>query len=392
MDKVSSNRVAAIVQTGSGIVDPLSYNVQAIGQAKGMVKLGLSVDFYANFKNISRPTVIYKFKNRKLRVVPVKKVKIFREIVYFPGLIKRVTSMDYCFIQVGGDSQLMTPLILRAARRSGIMTVFIQGMYKNYKGYKYIFQLFFDRIFKQMIVANSDFVFAKTTMAKSYLLSKKYTDVNLFPIGLDIVRELDNQDLLRLTSEFKAKFDTLLLYIGKIEPRRNPKFLLQVLAALRDDGLSIGLLAVGQGPQYREFQNWIHEMSLDNCVLHIERVDNSEVHILYKHSDIFLLPTNYEIYGMVVMEALYRGCPVISTPEGGPLDILVSQEYGYCVDLKVSKWVQTIKTMLDVEQYDPQLRARRVDYIKNSFQWYELGKVFIERIGLIGFIKGNKIG
>ncbi len=385
---LNSNPVAAIVQTGSALVDPSSYNVQAIGQAKGMMELGWNVDFYANFRGISELTVIHRAGDCELRAIPVKGVQLFREIVYFPGLVKLVTHSDYSFVQVGGDSQLMTPLLLKSAKRAGTPTIFIQGMYQHYRGYKRLFQKAFDFLFKKTIIQNADYIFAKTPIARDYLLNKGYSAIKLFPIGLDVPETKDNSELSDLIATFKAQFDTLLLYIGKIEPRRNPKFLLQVLAGLKDTGLSVGLLIVGQGPQESELKLWIDEIGLGVSVLHLNRIENSESHILYKKADAFLLPTNYEIYGMVMLEALYWGCPVISTPEAGPLAILTKPEYGVCVELDVHRWVEIILRILKSETLNPQQREHRSRYIKTQFSWVELGKVFLQNIGLTKTSKG----
>lgn len=390
MVPLNSNPVAAIVQTGSGLVDPSSYNVQAIGQAKGMMALGWNVDFYANFRGISDPAVIHRVGDRELRAIPVKGVQLFKEIVYFPGLVKLVTGPDYCFVQVGGDSQLMTPLLLKSAKRAGLPTVFIQGMYQQYRGYKRWFQKAFDFLFKKTIIHNADYVFAKTPMAHDYLQNKGYSDVKLFPVGIDDPETKDNGELSDLVATFKSQFDTLLLYIGIIEPRRNPKYLLQVLAGLKETGLSVGLLIVGQGPQETELKLWIDEMSIGDSVLHLHRIDNSETHILYKKADAFLLPTNYEIYGMVVMEALYWGCPVISTPEAGPLSILTKPEYGVCVELDVHRWVEIIPKILKIETLNLKLSEQRSRYIKSQFRWVELGKVFLQHICLTKAGKVNE--
>jgi len=378
MAPLNTNPVAALVQTGSGLVDPASYNVQAIGQAKGLMELGWSVDYYANFQGISEPTVLHKTHKCTLRAIPVKSIRFFREIVYFPGLAKLTTRTNYRFLQVGGDSQLMTPLLLKAVKRAGIPTVFVQGMYRPYKGYKRWFQEAFDFFFKDTIIHNVDYVFAKTPMARNYLQKKGYSDIKFFPVGLDIPEPKVNTDLSNLVADFKARFESTLLYIGKIESRRNPEFLLRVLAGLKETGLSVGLLIVGQGPQDAKLKLWIDEMGLSDSVLHMKNIGNSETHIFYEAADVFLLPTNYEIYGMVVMEALYWGCPVIAAPEAGPSAILTKPEYGICVDLTVHKWVEMIQQILKSE--DLGQRVQRSEYIQSNYSWVELGKIFLQNI------------
>lgn len=373
-------KVAAIVQTGSGVVDPSSYNVQAIGQAKGMMELGWDIHYFANFKNIVKPTVLYKTPTNQLLATPVKGAKIFKEIVYFPGLIKKIVRFPYDFVQVGGDSQLMTPLILKACKRARLKTVLVQGMYRNYAGYKQLLQKGFDLIFKKKIIQNTDNVFAKTTMARDYLINKGYPNVHIFPIGLGAPQSNENNCLNDLVSEFKSKFIFTLLYIGKIEPRRNPEFLIEVFSILRQDNLSVGLIMVGDGPLSLKVRQQIDRKGLSDSVLLLKHVENAETHILYKNSDLFLLPSSYEIYGMVVMEALYWGCPVIATPEAGPATILTKPLYGSCIDLSPQKWAINISEFLNKRPRTIDEKKQRSEYIKSDYCWRAISKSFLRLI------------
>jgi len=61
-----------------------------------------------------------------------------------------------------------------------------------------------------------------------------------------------------------------------------------------------------------------------------ELKDTAEIGPYYDRADIFVLPTEYEGYGMAVAEALARGLPVISTPTGG-IDALVGDSAGILV-------------------------------------------------------------
>ena len=74
---------------------------------------------------------------------------------------------------------------------------------------------------------------------------------------------------------------------------------------------------------------------------------NKNLISVYERSNIFLLPTSYEIYGMVVMEALAYGVPVIATPEAGPEYLLRNEEYGICEFLDVNKWISHINFYLE---------------------------------------------
>lgn len=359
----------AIIQTVAFPIDIAHYNNQAVGQAKAMVQLGADVDYYAPFKGQQKAFEIYTQGNKILRGIPVRACKIFKNIAYYPTLIDILKQQNYDYIQVGEDSLLMTPIVLRFAKQeTRARTILIQGMYRNFAGYKGIMQKLFDLLFKKAIQTHTDYVFGKTPMAIQHLVDKGYRNVRLFPIGLDQPVESDNPELEERIARFRAGYGQTYLYIGKLESRRNPSFLLKFLELLRSKGSNACLIVVGSGL----------ELELPEHVLHIASVPNDQTHILYKNADVFLLPTSYEIYGMVVMEALYWGCPVLATPEAGPGFILDKAEYGRCEELDLHRWVAAAQEIIQMDSSST--KAIRHRYACEFFDWALLVPRFLKEI------------
>ena len=163
-----------------------------------------------------------------------------------------------------------------------------------------------------------------------------------------------------------VKDSKLLLYIGAVEPRRNPLFIIELLKQIKNN--DIGLVIVGKGVSLSETINKIKEYKLENRVLTYESVSNKNLISIFNRANIFLLPTNYEIYGMVVMEALLYGVPVISTPEAGPQYLLSDSVYGKCVELDIDKWSNEIDYYL-VNHTSNNDKLQRKNYVNDNFRW-----------------------
>jgi len=297
-------------------------------------------------------------------------------------LIKKVLREDYDFIQVHEDSQLMGPLILSAAKDKGIKTILYQGMYKNFSGLGRIYQFIFDFFFKEKIKNNIDFIFAKTNEAKDYLNKKGYVNVEVRPIGLDFVKEQDSYSDFETIVRLKNKFQHLALYVGILEKRRDIIFLLEVLKELLalNNSLYLGFIIVGKGADLFKVKERIKDLELTDNVLIIDSVPNNEIGDIYKSCDLFLLPTHYEIYGMVVMEALYYGIPVISSRTAGPLDILKDLYLGQTIEMNKEIWMNTITKYLDSFKNKGEYKTKRKDFIISNYSWDNLAYNYLKEI------------
>ncbi len=367
----------AIVRTYLGALDPFSYNVQELGLAKGLLRCGASTDFYSFFENVEKKKNIEQVQNGcEVKLIPLKNKIEFLKITYLPNVIRTILQERYDVVQVHEDLQLMTPFILNKCKKNGIKTVLYQGVYKDLSGIKKIYNWGFDLFFKKMIQKNADVVLAKTEMAKRYLEGKGYKNVSILPIGLDFTNRKNlNAEQLSEIQCFKSKFKNIVLYVGRMEKRRNPKFTIDVLSKLNAD---TGLIMIGNGPLYDKTVEYARDRGLIGRVLFVKSVPNDEIFDIYKMANVFVLPSNYEIYGMVILEALFNGIPALSTPTAGGLSILNDKRLGVCLSLNVDTWAEHINFYLSDDK--PEDKIYRQNEIRNKYNWEHLAAKYYEII------------
>ena len=87
-------------------------------------------------------------------------------------------------------------------------------------------------------------------------------------------------------------------------------------------------LIAGDGPEKDNLKSLIQEYHLQDNVILLGEVQNTES--LYRNTDLFVLSSDYEGFGMVLVEALGYGKTIVATDcESGPREILGHSEYGY---------------------------------------------------------------
>ena len=77
-------------------------------------------------------------------------------------------------------------------------------------------------------------------------------------------------------------------------------------------------------------------------IRYAERMEQKYLSGLYQASDFFLLPTRYDIFGMVLLEAMYYGLAVLTTHNGGSTMMIRDGENGFCLQLDAVIWARLI--------------------------------------------------
>jgi glycosyltransferase involved in cell wall biosynthesis len=113
----------------------------------------------------------------------------------------------------------------------------------------------------------------------------------------------------------------LLVTVRRAEPRMGIEELLHAIRIIGSDG--VGLAVVGGGLLTNELRRLSSELGIDGRVRFVGQVAEDELVDWYRAADLFVLPTvAYEGFGMVTVEALASGTPVVGTPAGATPELL----------------------------------------------------------------------
>ena len=158
-------------------------------------------------------------------------------------------------------------------------------------------------------------------------------------IGLDDNR-FHNHIAKDWRKELGLENKRVLLYVGIMEERRRPHFLVDVLKTLPEEYV---LVLVGKGPQWDDLKKRVDIENLQKRVLLLGKLGQDVLPSLYEQSDLFLLASEYEIYGMVLLESMYFGLPVISTYTAGSETLIESGKDSVIInEFDVDKWQNAI--------------------------------------------------
>jgi glycosyltransferase involved in cell wall biosynthesis len=144
-------------------------------------------------------------------------------------------------------------------------------------------------------------------------------------VDIDKFSPLDNEDISdsMYTHSFKTEFNIpenkqIILFIGNINKRKNVSTLLNAKKHIKSDCV---LVVVGNGPLLKSLKEKVKFEEIKNVVFTGARKDISRI---IRNSDIFVLPSYKEGSGIVLLEALACGKPVIGSKIGGTKELITS--------------------------------------------------------------------
>lgn len=121
--------------------------------------------------------------------------------------------------------------------------------------------------------------------------------------------------------------------IAFLNKNKNQAMLIKAFASAFKGQSGIELTIVGNGPEYFSLKSLIQSLKLENQVSLYGKADRAEVRQLLQKSDAFILSSQYETFGVVIIEALATGLPVLATRCGGAEDILTDSQVGILTDI-----------------------------------------------------------
>jgi glycosyltransferase involved in cell wall biosynthesis/SAM-dependent methyltransferase len=152
----------------------------------------------------------------------------------------------------------------------------------------------------------------------------------------------------------------LLLTVRNLESRMGLDLLIRAMAILRRDIPEALLLIGGAGSVRQELESSSGALGLHEQVRFLGFVPDEILPLYYQAADVFVLPTReLEGFGLVTVEALACGTPVLGTPVGATPEILVPLSPSLVVrDLAPETMAEGLRRFLEAERRDPEAHAR----------------------------------
>lgn len=163
------------------------------------------------------------------------------------------------------------------------------------------------RFFLNINIKLSNKLLACSDEAARSMYGKRENDAVIVKNGIDLEKyKYDEIARKKLREGLGISEDTVVLgHVGRLVDVKNQSFIIDIYNKYRQMNLKSKLVIVGNGPLLEELKRKAENYNLNNDVLFL--IDRTDVNEIYSAMDCFLLPSKYEGFGIVVIEAQANG-------------------------------------------------------------------------------------
>lgn len=151
---------------------------------------------------------------------------------------------------------------------------------------------------------------------------------------------------------FREKYEIpldrpMLLYVGRVAFEKNISFLLEMTKVLIEQRPDVLLVVTGEGPAEASLHKLAKMLGIENNVKFIGYLDrNKELNACYQAADIFVFASKSETQGLVLLEAMAQGTPVVAIAELGTASILVEGQGAWIAADDTSMFAEKVYQLL----------------------------------------------
>jgi glycosyltransferase involved in cell wall biosynthesis len=206
----------------------------------------------------------------------------------------------------------------------------------------------------------------------------------LLPTGIDpaIFDHSDGE-----TAAFREKFEArypeirgkrLLLFAGRVVKEKNIGFLLRLLPGLLERRPEVMLVIAGNGPDLEYYQEEARKAGVTGHCVFTGYMEREDLSLVYRISEIFLFPSLTDTQGLVTLEAMRSGTPVVAIGALGTLMVMGGDNGGFMVKNDSAEFSRRVLELLE----DPDLYRKKAAEARIHAQAWSIDEVTKRLVGI----------
>ena len=240
---------------------------------------------------------------------------------YYDRLDKFFEKYAECFDIVHCNYQSLINIdILKYAKKYGIKVRIAHAHNSGYGKEPNLLQKLIIAKNKKTVKRYATDFFACSPMASKWMFN---TDSVIIKNAIDCEKFLYSENIReKVRTEMGLADNFVLLFVGRLDPQKNPLFLLEIFSQVVSKKANSRLLIVGDGALKEQMLQRVRELNIENTVEFLG--SRSDVNELLQATDAFVLPSLFEGLGIVLIEA-QSACVPTYTSNNVPIDAKISE-------------------------------------------------------------------
>jgi glycosyltransferase involved in cell wall biosynthesis len=200
-------------------------------------------------------------------------------------------------------------------------------------------------------------------------------EIAITPYGIDASKFSKRPPKKELLKKYGLEGKTVLISVCRLSRRKGLEYLLRALPGV---GKGAKLLIVGDGVERKNLAALAAELGISDRVVFAGPVPNEKLIDYYNLADIFVLPSLHEGMGIVFLEAMACGLPVVTTRIGGMTDFVKDGETGLLVDPQNSEQlVVALSKLMGDKRLRQRIAADGEKLVRSEYAWEKAAKRYL---------------
>lgn len=240
------------------------------------------------------------------------------------------------------------------------------------------------------IIRKADYIFSISEQMKNEMIKMGYSSQIIYPIGLafdnNVVTDVVSKN--KISGVLQLNHFRVLLYLGKMDLKRNLEFLLDVFKELNNKNIRLIMLG-GSDNDIMRLKKYSISNGIDNRVIFIGKVDRNEVTNFISLAYLTLSPippiSRYKVASPTkLFESLGLGVPVIGNDIPMQKKVLNESQGGICVPYAKVSFKEAIKFLLEHPEKREEMSQNAKKYILENYTYdilaERINKIFLESV------------
>lgn len=166
----------------------------------------------------------------------------------------------------------------------------------------------------------------------------------------------------------------IILTLSRLIERKNLETSLEIIKKLKMDGyLNIKYVIAGEGPLKEYLKKKVKVKGLNDYVIFTGRIPEADLPLMYSNADVFLLPSHHEAFGIVFLEAMSSGLPILASNVGGIKDIIIGGKNGFlCNAMNVICFENRLKKIIKNSELREKMGIFARQHVINNFSYKKI--------------------
>ena len=198
--------------------------------------------------------------------------------------------------------------------------------------------------------------------------------IAVIPNGIDPADLVPIDDLETLRSRFAAPDERLVLLVGRLVYEKGFQLALEALPGLIERVGNVRFIVAGSGTAEQELRQQATRLGLDDHGTFVGWIGDDVLHSLYRIADLTVVPSIYEPFGLVALEAMASGCPCLVADTGGLREVVPNDDVGLRFHSRdPSSLGQMAERLLTDDELRDRLVAEASEHVL-TFDWADVAR------------------